>query len=95
MDRLVLGLVALSAACFLAFALWPRSSPRGPLDVVRAADDGPSTPIFGKATTPASEPVATAVVDNAKAAQGVPPPVRLTETLRLRRRRGRCDWWRQ
>ena len=95
MDPLVLGLAALSAACFLAFALWPRSSPRGQLEVVPAADDGPSAPIFGKAAAPASEPVATTVVDNATAAQGDPPPVRLTETLRLRRRRGRCDWRRQ
>ena len=95
MDRLVLGLVALSAACFLAFALWPRSSPRGPLDVVRATDDHASMPIFGKATTPASKLVGTTAVDNAKAAQGDPPLVRLTEMLRLRRRRGRCDWRRQ
>ena len=42
MDPLVLGLAAFSAACFLAFALWPRSSPRGQLEVVRATDDAPS-----------------------------------------------------
>ena len=41
MDPLVLGLAVFSAACFLAFALWPRSSPRGQLEVVPAADDAP------------------------------------------------------
>ena len=30
MDPLVLGIPVLSAACFLAFALWPRSSPLTP-----------------------------------------------------------------
>jgi hypothetical protein len=29
MDPLVLGLAVFSAACFLAFALWPRSSAAG------------------------------------------------------------------
>jgi hypothetical protein len=35
MDPLVLGLSALSAACFLAFALWPWSRPRGQFEVAR------------------------------------------------------------
>ena len=95
MDPLVLGLAVLSAACFLAFALWPRSSSRRQLEVVPAADDAPPVPIFGKAAASASEPVATAVVDNAPAAQSETPLVSLTEMLRLRRRRTRCDWWRQ
>jgi hypothetical protein len=95
MDPLVLGLAAFSAACFLAFALWPRSTPRGQLEVVPAADDAPPAPIFGEVATPAPEPVATAVVDNTPAAQGETPLVRLTEMLRRRRRRGRCDWRRQ
>ena len=50
MDPLVLGLAALSAACFLAFALRPRSSPRDQIEGVRPADDNSSTPAFGKAT---------------------------------------------
>ena len=95
MDPLVLGLAALSAACFLAFALWSRSSPRGQLEVVPAADDEPSSPNFEKVAIPTSEPVATTVVDNTPAAQDETPLVRLTEMLRLRRRRGRCDWRRQ
>ena len=65
MDPLVLGLAALSAACFLAFALWPRSSPGGQLGVVRAAEGDRPVPAHGKAP----EPVATTVVDNAPAAQ--------------------------
>ena len=95
MDPLVLGLAVLSAACFLAFALWPRSSPRGQLEVVPAADDDPSAPVFGKVAAPAPEPVASAVVDNTPPPSGDTPLVRLTEMLRLRRRRGRCDWRRQ
>ena len=43
MDRLVLCLAAVSAACFLAFALWPRSSPSGQLEVVRGSEDDPPT----------------------------------------------------
>jgi hypothetical protein len=53
MDPLVLGLAVLSAACFLAFALWPRLSPRGQLEVVRASEDDPSASIFRKAAAPA------------------------------------------
>ena len=38
MDPLVWA-SRLSAACFLAFALWPRSSTRGRLEIVSATDD--------------------------------------------------------
>jgi hypothetical protein len=92
MDPLVLGLAAFSAACFLASALWPRSSPRGQLDVVPAADDPPAE-VLGKAAAPSPELVATTVVDNTPPPSGSAPLVRLTEMLR--RRRGRCDWRRQ
>ena len=95
MDPLVLGLAALSAACFLTFALWPRSSPRGQLEVVRGSEDDPPAAVFGKAAAPAPKPVASAVVDNTSPPSGDAPFVRLGEMLRLRRRRGRCDWWRQ
>ena len=70
MDPLVLGLAIFSAACFLAFALWPRSSPRGQLEVVPVSYDAPPAPALGKAAAPASGPVATTVADNAPAAQG-------------------------
>ena len=53
MDPLVLGLVVFSAACFLAFALGPRSTPRSQIEVMRQADDGAPTPVFGKAAAPA------------------------------------------
>lgn len=39
LDPLVWAVLALSAACFLAFALWPRSSTRSRLEIVSAADD--------------------------------------------------------
>jgi hypothetical protein len=95
MDPLVLALAVFSAACFLAFALWPRSSPRGQLGVVRVTDDALPAPLVEKAAAPASEPLATTVVDNTPATTAERPLARLTEMLRLRRRRGRCDWRRQ
>jgi hypothetical protein len=90
-----LGLAALSAVCFLTFALWPRSSPRGQLEVVRGSEDDPPAAVLGKAAAPAPEPIASAVVDNTPPPTGDTPLVRLTEMLRLRRRHGRYDWRRQ
>ena len=55
MDPLVLGLAAFSAACFLTFAVWPRSSPTGQLEVVRASEDDPPAAVIGKAAAPAHE----------------------------------------
>jgi hypothetical protein len=49
LDPVVLGLAALSGACFLAFALWPPSSPRGQLEAVPAADDSAPTSNLGRA----------------------------------------------
>ena len=89
MDPLVLGLAELSAVCFLAFALLLRSSPRGQLEVVPAADDATRAAKSGKVAAPVPEPVATTVVDNAPATSDAAPLARLTEMLRLRRRRGR------
>jgi hypothetical protein len=48
MDPLVLGIAVLSAACFLAFTLWPRSSPRGKLEVVPAGRTTRLYPILGR-----------------------------------------------
>ena len=96
MDPLVLALAIFSAACFLAFELWPRPSPRGQLEVVRAKDDTAPAPRFGEATAPVPEhAAATVLVDNAPATTDEGPLVRLRDMLRLRRRRGRCDWRRQ
>jgi hypothetical protein len=96
MDPLVLGLAVFSAACFLAFALWPRSSPRGQHEVVRATDYDPLAPVLGETAAPVPVHVAaTTVVDNTPATPDDGPLARLTDMLRLRRRRGQCDWRRQ
>ena len=42
MDPLVLGLATLFAACFLAFALWPRSSAAGTTLSWPVGDDAPA-----------------------------------------------------
>ena len=39
LDPLVWVVLALSAACFLAYALWPPRTTRGRLEIVSAADD--------------------------------------------------------
>jgi hypothetical protein len=96
LDLLVWGLLALSAACFLAFALWPRSSPRGQLEVVPAADHAPRAASSGDTVAPNPEQTTTTtVVDNTPATSDAAPLARLTDMLRLRRCRGRCDWWKQ
>jgi hypothetical protein len=93
-DHLVWGLLALSAACFLAFVLWPR--PLAKVEVMSSADDDTPAPALGKAATPQPEhTAATTVVDNTPATSDAAPLARLTEMPRLRRRRGRCDWRRQ
>jgi hypothetical protein len=92
MDPLVLGLAIFSAACFLAFALWPRSSPRGQLEVVHEADHAPRAASSGDAVAPKPEQTTTTtVVDNTPPVSDAAPLARLTDMLRLRRRRGRCD----
>jgi len=94
MDPLVLGLAAFSAACFLAFALWPRPSAK--VEVVHASDGDKPAPAFGRATTTQPEHmVATTVVDNTTTNSDAAPLARLTDMLRLRRCRRRCDWRRQ
>lgn len=95
MDPLVLGPAAFSAACFLACPLWPRSSPRGQLEVVPAADDTAPTSNLGQAAVCVSESVASAVVDNTPATSQDAPLARLRDVLRFRRRRGWRDRKRQ
>lgn len=94
MDPLVLGLLALSAECFVAFALWPRSSAK--VEVVRATGDDTPAQAVGKAAASVPERTAeTTIVDNTPATSSPAPLARLTDMLRLRRRRGRCNWRRQ
>ena len=91
LDPLVWGLLALSTACFLAFALWPRSSAK--VEVVRATGDDTPAPTVGTSLAPQTEQTAaTTVVDNTPATSSIAPLARLTDMLRLRHRRGRCDW---
>ena len=64
MDPLVLGLAAFSAACFLAFALWPWSPPRGQLEVGRGPAHDPPAPVSGKAAATSPEPAVMAQLLN-------------------------------
>jgi hypothetical protein len=73
-----------------------RSLPDGPHLVFPVVTLQASTDSTRLAAAPVPEhTAATTVVDTTPATSDIAPLARLTDMLRLRRRRGRCDWWKQ